>query len=237
MDPNPFCSEDACTEAEWGAGGKCCVEVPGDADCCATCNSGSSCSMVQHAGGASCNVRTTESGSFETQDWLPRRCEGAADGADGCFGDDGYCCEGGSDTPPGGDDDTELNCDEAACQAAGDVNSACVYGHHCICNVDEGFKCEGEDLVGVDTRVECEAGVLCVPIEEEEEVEEEEEEGGEEEEEEEEDVTTSSPTAAPAGDTEEEDEEESEDIIPDAAAFSAKPLLPFIALGLLPLLA
>jgi len=46
------------------------------------------------------------------------------------------------------------------CTEFGDVDAYCVFGDHCSCSVNAGFKCEG---AADGTGSECSPGVVCVP--------------------------------------------------------------------------
>ena len=51
---------------------------------------------------------------------------------------------------------TELPVD---CMEFGDSNATCIDSSHCVCSLDEGFKCEG---ASDENGAECAAGVVCV---------------------------------------------------------------------------
>jgi hypothetical protein len=88
MDPTPYCAGDSCIESEWEADSTCCKPVEGTADCCATCESSVSCAMMQFGGG--CCSAWFEGGD-KKKDFIVGRCEGAASGAEECWGEFGLC--------------------------------------------------------------------------------------------------------------------------------------------------
>ena len=48
------------------------------------------------------------------------------------------------------------------CRENGDVNSYCIYGHHCGCSI--GFVCDGNNYWGIlNGAGDCAAGVSCIP--------------------------------------------------------------------------
>jgi len=48
------------------------------------------------------------------------------------------------------------------CRENGDVNSYCIYGHHCGCSI--GFVCDGKNYWGIlNGAGDCAAGVSCIP--------------------------------------------------------------------------
>jgi hypothetical protein len=52
--------------------------------------------------------------------------------------------------------------DPIDCTQYGDSKAICVFGHHCMCSVEDGFTCASPGEFGGDK--ECDPGVYCMPV-------------------------------------------------------------------------
>jgi hypothetical protein len=91
-------------------------------------------------------------------------CEGWKEG-DGSECSPGiYCVPLAAPVPPESIGNVPTSCgspDPIDCTQYGDSKAICVFGHHCMCSVENGFTCATPGEFGGDK--ECDPGVYCMP--------------------------------------------------------------------------
>ena len=123
MNPDPTCDAADCSPDEWSSTGKCCVLVPGEGDCCVTCDSKdwqtdhSGCAMMAYGANLACWLILNDSPKPDVSyPWIAdKRCADARNGESGTPGASCYnsvdesggqilgkCCAApGTVNPPG----------------------------------------------------------------------------------------------------------------------------------------